>query len=194
MTLDVDLEGIAIKDDLKSITHVDTSLFALKTKLSSLKTEADKLDIPKLSTVTADLAKLTNKVANDLVEKTNFNALGKKVTDNKTKQDNLETKVTSNHLTTESSINSLKTIVDGIDLTKYVKKSDYDNKVDDLELKIPDVSGLLSTSTFNSKVDELENKIKTAENKRDISRLVNKTELKNVENKIPDSIAFVRNN
>ena len=194
MTLDVDLEGIATKDDLKSITHADASSFALKTKLSSLKTEADKLDIPKLSTVTADLAKLTNKVANDLVEKTNFNALGKKVTDNKAKQDNLETKVTGNHLTTESSINSLKTRVDGIDLTKYVKKSDYDNKVGDLELKVPDVSGFLSTSTFNSKVDQLENKIKTAENKPDISRLVNKTELKNVENKIPDSIAFVKNN
>ena len=51
--------------------------------------------------------------------------------------------MTSNHLTTESSINGLKTNVDSIDLTKYVKKSDYDTKVDNLELKIPDVSGLL---------------------------------------------------
>ena len=54
------------------------------------------------------MAKLTNKVANDLVEETDFNALEKKVTDNKIEQDNLETKVTSSHLTTETSINGLK--------------------------------------------------------------------------------------
>ena len=45
---------------------------------------------------------------------------------------------------------------------------------------------------FNSKVSELENKIKTPENKPDISCLANKTELKNLENKIPDSNAFVK--
>ena len=67
-----------VKDDLKNITHVDTSSFALKTNLSSLKTEVDKLDIPKLSTVPGVLAKLSNKIANDLVEETDFNALEKK--------------------------------------------------------------------------------------------------------------------
>ena len=69
--------------------------------------------------------------------------------------------MTNNHLTTQSSINNLKTKVDGTDLTKYVKKTDYDTKNDNLELKIPDVSGLLHTTTFSSKVNELENKIKT---------------------------------
>ena len=54
------------------------------------------------------------------------------------------------------------------------------------------MSGLLQTSSFNSKVNELENKIKTTEQKPDISNLANKTELKNVENKIPDSNAFVK--
>ena len=159
----LDLSNYATKTDLKNVTHVDVSSFASKADLASLKTEADKLDIPKLSTVPADLAKLTNKVANDLVEETNFNKLVKKVIDNKTEQDNLETTVQNNHSTTESNTNNLKTKVDGIDLTKYVKKSDYDTKVGNLELKIPDLSGLLQTSTFNSKVSELENKIKTAE-------------------------------
>ena len=51
---------------------------------------------------------------------------------------------------------------------------------------------MLSTSTFNSKVGELENKIKTAESKPSISNLATKTEVKNVENKIPDSNAFVK--
>ena len=84
VTVDLKLEEVATKKDLESITHVNTSNFALKTNLSSLKTEIDKLDIPKLSTVLADLAKLNNKVANDLVEETDFDKLEKKVTDNKT--------------------------------------------------------------------------------------------------------------
>ena len=61
-----------------------------------------------------------------------------------------------------------------------------------MELKVPHISGLLPTNTFNSKVSELEYKIKTAESKLDISNLASKTELKNVENKIPDSNAFVK--
>ena len=190
--VELDLSNYATKTDLKNVAHGDVSSFVLKTNLSSLKTEVDKLDIPKLTTVYVDLAKLTNKVANDLVEETDFNALEKKVTDNKTEQDNLETKVTSNHLTTESSIKNLKTKVDDIDLTKYVKKSDYDTKVGNLELKIPDASDLLETSDFNSKVSELENKIKTAESKPDISGLATKTGFKNVENKIPDVNGFVK--
>ena len=51
---------------------------------------------------------------------------------------------------------------------------------------------MLPTNTFNSKVRQLENKIKTAESKPDISNLANNTELKNVENKIPDSNIFVK--
>ena len=78
VTVDVDLEGVATKDYLKPITHVDISSFALKSNLSSLKTEINKLNISELSTAPADLAKLTNKVANDLVEETDFNALEKK--------------------------------------------------------------------------------------------------------------------
>ena len=98
----------------------------------------------------------------------------------------------NNHLTTEKSINNLKTKVDGIDLTNMSKKSDYDTKVGNLELKISDISGLLPTTTFNSEVGELENNVKTAESKPDISNLANNTELKNVENKIPDPNAFVK--
>ena len=188
----VDHKLVATKRDLQSITHVDTSGFALKTNLSALKTQVDKLDIPKLGTIPTDVAKLTNKVDNDLVEKTYFNSLKTKVNENETDNDNLETKVNNNDLPTKTSINNLKTKVDGIDLTKYVIKSDYDTKVGDLELKIPDVSGLLQTSSFNSKVNELTNKIKTTESQPDISNLANKTELKNVENKIPYSNAFVK--
>ena len=127
---------------------------------------------------------MSNKVANDLVEKTDFNNLKTKVDNNETDNDKLETKVDNNHLTTESSINNLKTKVDAIDLTKYVKKSDYDTKVGNLELKIPDVSGKLNTSDFNSKVSELENKIKTAQQKLNISNLATISSVTAVLNKI----------
>ena len=54
----IGLSNHATKEDLKNIGHVDTSSFALKTNLASLKTEVDKLDIPKLITVPIDLADL----------------------------------------------------------------------------------------------------------------------------------------
>ena len=157
-----------------------------------MKTEVNKLNIPKLSIVPADLAKLTNKIASDLVEETDFNALEKKVADNKTEQYNLKFKLQNNDLTTKTSINNLKTKVDNIDLTKNVKKTDYDAKIGNLELKITDVNGLLQTTTFNSKVGELENKIKTAESQPNISRLVTETEVTSVKNLISDSDAFVK--
>ena len=194
VTVDLQLEGVATKKDIEDITHVDTSSFALKTNLSALKTEVDTLDIPKLGTLPTDVAKLSNKVANDLVEKNDFNSLKTKVDNNKTDNDNLEIKVTNNDLTTKTSINNLKTKINGIDLTKYVQKSYYDTKIGNLELKIPDVSGKLNTSDFNSKVIELENKIKTDESKSDIINLATKSSVTAVENKIPDVKGFVKKN
>ena len=47
----VDLSNYATKADIKNISHVDTSSFALKANLASLKTEVDKLDIDKLNSV-----------------------------------------------------------------------------------------------------------------------------------------------
>ena len=53
----VDLSDYATKTDLKNVTHVYTSSFALKTNLASLKTEVDKLDIGELAPVPVDLSK-----------------------------------------------------------------------------------------------------------------------------------------
>ena len=60
----VDLSNYATKANIKNISHVDTSSFALKTNLASLKTEVDKLDIDKLVPVPVDLSKLNNVVKN----------------------------------------------------------------------------------------------------------------------------------
>ena len=65
----VDLSNYATKDDIKNITHVDTSSFALKTNLANLKTKVDKLNIDKLATVPEDLSKLSNVVKTDAVKK-----------------------------------------------------------------------------------------------------------------------------
>ena len=75
----VDLSNYETKDDIKNITHVDTSSFALKTNLANLKTEVDKLDIDKLPTAPGDLTKLSNVVKNDVVKKTVCDKLVTKV-------------------------------------------------------------------------------------------------------------------
>ena len=54
----VDLSNYATKTDLNNITHVDTSGFALKTNLDSLKTKVDKLDIDKLNILPNNLSNL----------------------------------------------------------------------------------------------------------------------------------------
>ena len=75
----VDLFNYAEKADIKNITHIDTSRFALKTNLAPLKTEVDILDTDKLKTVPVDLSKLTNVVKNDIVKKTEYDNLVNKV-------------------------------------------------------------------------------------------------------------------
>ena len=60
----IDLSNYAPKTDIKNISHVDTSSFASKTNLASLKTEVDKLDIDKLVPIPVDLSKLSDAVKN----------------------------------------------------------------------------------------------------------------------------------
>ena len=50
----IDLSNYATKADIKNISHVDTSSFALKTNLANLKNEVDKLDTDKLKAVPTD--------------------------------------------------------------------------------------------------------------------------------------------
>ena len=71
----IDQSNYATKTDIKNISHVDTSSFALKTNLANLKTEVDKLDIDKLEPVPVDLSKLSDIVKNDVVKKTAYNKL-----------------------------------------------------------------------------------------------------------------------
>ena len=61
------------------MSHVNVSSFALKSNLTSLKTEVKKLDIDKLTPIPIDLAKLSNLVKNDVVKKTIYDKLVAKV-------------------------------------------------------------------------------------------------------------------
>ena len=87
----IDLSNYATKTDIKNISHVDTSSFALKTNLSSSKTEVDKLDIDKLVPVSVDLSKLSDAVKNGVVKKTAYDKSVAKVSNNDTSRFVLKT-------------------------------------------------------------------------------------------------------
>ena len=74
----IDLSNYAAKADIKNISDLNTSRFALKSDLASLKTEVDKLDIDKLLPVPVDLSKLSDVVKKD-VKKPVYDKLVKKV-------------------------------------------------------------------------------------------------------------------
>ena len=130
----VDLSNYATKDDIKNITRVDTSSFALKTNLANLKTEVDKLDIDKLATVPVDLSKLSNVVKNDVVKKTDYNELVTKV-------DNIDT----SGLAKKTDYNTKITEIEGKipDISGLATKT----ALTIVENKIPDISGLVKKQT-----------------------------------------------
>ena len=75
----IDLSNYATKANIKNISHVDASSFALKTNLASLETEVYKLDIDKLVPVPVELSKLTDVIKNDVAKKTVYDELVAKV-------------------------------------------------------------------------------------------------------------------
>ena len=126
---ELDLANYATKTDLKNITHVDVSSYASKTNLAALISEVDEIDVDKLKTAPADLAKLSNVVKNDVVKKTDYNA---KVT-------SIEGKiagVTKNTIDNLADITKLK----AVDTSNFVTRTKFsadtnalDNKIDGLE-------------------------------------------------------------
>ena len=178
--IDLDLSNYATKSDLNSITHVDTSSFALKTNLTALKTEVDKLDIDKLILVPGDLSKLSKEVQEDFTKKKDFNTL-------KTKADGIDTTNFVSKTKYDNDVGDLK--LKSPDISELLQTSTFNSKITEIEGKIttaedkiPDISGL-ATKT----------EVTTAENKiPDISNLGTKTQLTIVENKIPDANGFAK--
>ena len=122
-----DLSNYATKTDLKNVSHVDVSSFALKSNLASLKTEVDKIDADKLKTVPVDLAKLSNVVKNNVIKKTEYDKLVAKV----------------------NGIDNAKFV----SRTKYQKDgSDFENKIDKIDKIIPDVTNLVKKQILITKL------------------------------------------
>ena len=112
----VDLSNYATKADIKNISHVDTSSFALKSNLASLKTEVDKLDIEKLVPVPVDWRKLSDVVKNDAVKKTVYDKLVAKVNSIDTSRFVLKTKYNTDKIELENKISDTKGLVKKIRL------------------------------------------------------------------------------
>ena len=132
-----DLSNYATKTDLKNVTHVDTSSFALKTNLVNLKTEVDKLDIEKLAPVPVDLSKLRDVVKNDVVKNTVYDKLVAKVNNIDTSDYVLKTKYSTDKTELEKKIP---------DVHNLVKKT----KLTELESKIPDISNLATKTALTA--------------------------------------------
>ena len=62
MEVELELSNYATKGDLKNATGVDTSKFAKKNDLASLKSNVDKVDIDKLKNVSTNLSNLKSRV------------------------------------------------------------------------------------------------------------------------------------
>ena len=139
------------------ISHVNTSSFALKTNLASLKTEVYKLDIDKLVPVPVDLSKLSDIVKHDVVKKDVYDKLVAKVNNIDTSEFVLKTKYDTNKSESENKIP---------DASGLVKKTDYNTKFTEIEGKIPDVTNLATKASLT-----------TVENKTsNVSNLVTKTD------------------
>ena len=142
----VDLSNYATKADLKNATGIDTSNFALKSNLASLKTEVDKSYTDKLIPVSVDLSKLSDVVKNDVVKRTVYDKLVTKVNNIGTSGFVLKTKYDTEKLNLEKEIP---------DTSGLVKKLDYSSKISEIESKIPSISGLATTFALTA----VENKI-----------------------------------
>ena len=120
----VDLSSYATKADIKNITHIDTSGFALKANLANLKTEIDKLDIDKLVPVPVDLSKVSDVVKNEVIKNTVYN----------TKIAEIEGKIPDiSNLAIKISLTSVENKIP--DTNSFVKKTDYNTKIADIEKK-----------------------------------------------------------
>ena len=150
----VDLSNYGTKTDIKSISHVDTSRFALKTNLATLKTEVDQLDIDKLVPVPTDLSKLSNVVKKYIVKKGVYDKLVTKVNNTDTSDFVLKTMYNPDKTELENKTPNVT------DFIKEAKLTELENKTPDIsnlatkpaltavENKIPDVSNLVKKQTI----------------------------------------------
>ena len=140
------MSNYAGKTDIKNISHIDTSSFALNSNLASLKREVDKLDINNLVPVSVDLIKLSDVVKNDVVKKTVYEKLVAKV-------NNIDTSLFVLKIKYDTDKSELEKKIPGT--SGLVKKTYYNAKITEIEGKIPSISGLAT----NTALTAVENKV-----------------------------------
>ena len=139
------------------------------TGLNHLKTKVDDLNIGQLKTALINLKKLIDVVNKEAVKNTTLNKLITKV-------NKLDKKIAD--VATLIHINQYNT-----DKQSLVKKMN-------ILIKIPDVSGLVTTNVLNTKIGNVENKIPVFSGLVTITVL--NTKIKEVENKIPNVSGLVK--
>ena len=122
--------------------HVDTSRFALKTSLATLKTEVDYLDSDKLAPVPFDLSRWSDVVKNDVAKKTVYEILAAKVKNIDTSAFVLKTKYQTDKTELETKIP---------DVTDFVKEA----KLTELENKIPGIKSLATKAALSAVENEI---------------------------------------
>ena len=155
----VDLSNYATKTDIKNISHVDTSSFALKSNLASLKTEVVKLAIDKLVPVPINSSKLSDAEKNDVVKKTVYDKLNAKVNSVDTSGFVLKT----NYDTDKSEIGNKIPDTSGL-----LKKTDYNAKITEIENKILSISSLATNAALTVVENKIPNIISLVKKKQQI--------------------------
>ena len=126
------MKAKAAKLDINKSVNVPTSL-------NNLKTKVDDLDVGKLKTVLIGFKRLGDVVDNEIVKNTKFNTL-------KTKAAKLDRKILDT--TALICINQYN-----------IDKQNLEKKIGHVDEKLPDVSGLVTTTVLNTKTKEIDNKI-----------------------------------
>ena len=173
------MSNYATKKELEHATGVDTSDLAAKkdfialkvevdkldianmvnvsTSLNNLKTKVDDLDVSKLKTNPVYLKKLSDVMANKVVENTKFNTLETKVNNLDKKIPDATTLIHIYHSRTGKQNLQNKT---GNTRYKWFSDSNYfEYKISKVENEIPDTISLVTTTVLDTKIGEAENKI-----------------------------------
>ena len=158
----IDLSNYAIKTDSKNTAGFDTSNFALKSNLASLKTEVGNLDIDKLVTTPLGLSKLIDVVKNYVFKRAVYEKLVEKVNNIDISAFFLKIKYDTGKSELEKKIP---------DARGLVKKTGYSAKITETENKIPSISGL-ATNTVENKIPNVSSLVK----KTDYDTKISETE------------------
>ena len=139
---------------MNNISHVDTSRFALKSNLVSLKTQVDKLNIDKFAPVLVSLSKQSDVVKNYVVKETSYDKSIAKLNSMDTSRFVLKIKYNADKSELEKNI---------LDTSGLVRKADYNAKITEIVGKIPKISVSTTTSaltTFENNIPNISSLVK----------------------------------